>query len=121
MIDRDRVKDVLFGIQLTCIFAFVGLGAFSIGWLESARAAVDSSGGEGVATLQEAAMIQPQPIPGWVGTALWTVAIVLVVSALVDLYLLDDEGDADVRGWLREAATALDDGEQARDSRGDSK
>lgn len=82
MIDHDDLTDWLFGVQLACIFAFVALGSFAIGWFRG----VDKSVGWDNMAVVEA--LNPQPVPGWVSTALWGVAIVLVVSVVADFYLV---------------------------------
>lgn len=95
--DTDRIHDTLLGVQLTCVFAIVGLLSFAVGWIKSVHANVEVP-----ETTTALAAFAPEPVPGWTRTGLQIAAAVFVLATLANVYVLVAHDDVDVQAWLQE-------------------
>ncbi|WP_435551968.1 hypothetical protein [Natrinema sp. CGMCC1.2065] len=101
---RDQLKDILLGVELTCFFAFVGLGMFAAGWIKSRQVhAQTGSSRPAIEIMQEVPMVQTfEPVPDWVVYGLYLTIAVLLVAVAIDVWLLLEDDDVNVRETLRE-------------------
>lgn len=116
MADEDRLENALLSVEMTCVFAVVGLICFAAGWVRhgvETAPETDESGPFGSDPIIEQSVAdQPviEPLPEWVATGLTVAVIVLLVAVALDVYLLLQ--DEDIRAQIVEIGLeGLDDGE----------
>jgi len=107
--DREQLEDILLGVELTCFFAFVGLGMFAAGWIKSRSVHAEIETDSALGAIQGSSMIVAQtfePVPSWVRTGLLIAVAVLLVAVAIDVYLLLEDDEVDVRQKLQEMGEA---------------
>lgn len=93
--NREQVKELLLGVQLTCVFAFVGLICYAAGWVKSRQVHAPPIGWSGGGLVAE-------PVPGWAVDGLYLTLGVLLVAIALDVYLLVSDDDVDIKGWFQQ-------------------